>query len=281
MTRLFSMLINTNIGQVIARLKRLDEAVPQALRKAADPGYWRPRLESVALKTIRAQWALEPNIALREIYERVTGKVMASIVAEVFDRGTYFRMSMPEPANPSPINLPAAASFNIEQRTPSGRIKKDVIQQGVYYPELIDQEGVQNLERVRHIVRDWVMLEKNRDARDYKADGTPLSDEELAERVSAILGIGRSGVIPRERTQTVQDAAESLARAIQRWLDGEGDSPPVNYDARTTSHLSPEVAAQWLHAVLLAWQKFMLAALPGNISFQLNKVFQSIQKELI
>jgi hypothetical protein len=269
-------MIQSNIGQVIARLKRLDEAVPHALRKGAEPGYWKPRLESVALKTIRAQWALEPNIRLRELYERITPKVMATLTADLFDGGSRFTMSIPQASQRVAADLAAAASFNISQRTPTGRIKKEVFQQNFYRPQTIDQRAVENLERARQIVLDWVMLEKNRDDRDRRSDGTMLSDEEIAERIGSILGIGRSGVVPRERTQTVKDAAESLSGAIQRWLDGEGDSPPVNYDsAAPAKALPPEAAAQWLQAVLLAWQEFLISSLPSRLSFQLAKVFQA------
>jgi hypothetical protein len=269
------MFFQTNVGQVIARLKRLDEAIPHALRKSVEPGYWKPRLESVALKTIRAQWALESNTKLRELYERITPKVVATITADFFDGSSCFTMSIPLDSKRIAADFAAAASFNISQRTPTGRLKKEVFQQSFYRPQSIDQRAVENLERARQIVSDWVMLEKNRDDRDRRSDGTMLSDEEIAERIGSILGIGRS-VVPRERTQIVKDAAESLSGAIQRWLEGEGDSPAVNYDSGASAKaLAPEVAAQWLQAVLLAWQKFLISSLPSRLSFQLAKVFQA------
>jgi hypothetical protein len=268
-------MIHSNLGQVIARLKRLDEAVPQAIRKSAEPGYWKPRLESVALKTIRAQWASEPNPRLRDLYEKITPRIVSTITADFFDGGTYFALSVPQDSKPAAADLAAAASFNIGQRTPTGRSKKEVFQQKFFRPQTVDQQAVENLERARQIVRDWVMLEKSRDDRDRRSDGTMLSDEEITERIGAILGIGRTGVIPRERTQTVQDAAESLSGAIQRWLDGEGDSPPVNYDKFDPRALTPEVAARWMQAVLQAWQKYIVASLPARVSFHLAKVFQA------
>jgi hypothetical protein len=268
-----SFMIQSNVGQVIARLKRLDEAVPHAVRKSAEPGYWKSRLASVALKTIRAQWASEPNPKLRQLYETLTPKVVSTLVADTFEGGTYFAMHVPEPGKRAATDFAAAASFNISQRTPTGRTKKSAFQQNFFRPDTIDKSAAENLERARQIVLDWVKIEKNLDARDRKSDGSFLSEEEIAERIGAILGIGRSGVIPRERTENVQTAAESLSSAIQRWLDGEGENPPVNYD-KSEGKLSPDVAGTWLNAVLLAWQKYLIASLPARVSFHLAKVFQ-------
>lgn len=267
-------MIQSNVGQVIARLKRLDDAVPQALRKSIEPGYWKPRLASVALKTIRAQWASEPSPKVRELYEKITPAVVSTLVADWFDSGTYFTMSVPDSGRRLATDLAAAAQFNIGQRTPTGRVKKEVFQQNFFRPDTVNHAAIENLERARQFVLDWVKIEKHLDHRDQKADGTYLSEEEIAERIGAILGIGRTGVIPRDRTISVQTAAQSLSSAIQRWLDGEGENPPVNYD-KSEAKLDPKVAGAWLQAVLLAWQKYLVASLPARVSFHLAKVFQA------
>ena len=288
------MLISSNIKQVIARLERLHAELPSAPNKATAPGYWKPRLESVAHKTIVAQWVSERSLKLHVLYERITPKVVRTIMGEVFDRGTFFTMRIPADSIRKPVGIAEAAAFNLERLTPTGRVKKDVIDKGIFNPETISQASAENLERVRRIVFDWVELEKRRDTRDFKADGTPMSTEEIADRISAILGIGPNGVIPRDRGQLVQDAAASLSSAIQRWLDGEGDTPPPNFDkgaslvqpssaspAALPPGLPPEVAEQWLSAVLAAWSAFLMAALPGRISFQITMLFISIRKSML
>jgi hypothetical protein len=290
------MMIKSNVGQVVGRLRRLDAEMPAALSRAVSPTYWKPRFESVALRTLRAQWALERNLALRELYERLTPRIVATMVGETFEGGTLFGLSIPRELVQPSVNLAGAAEFNLGQRTPTGRIKKEVVDAGVFHPETLDQAGGENLERARQIVRDWVMLEKQLGPEDYQKDGSPLSPEQLAQRIEVILGIGRS-VVPRERTQAMQDAAASLARAIQRWLDGEGDTPSPNYSAagappwRTESGptlaaprqpaLSAEVAEQWLSAVLAAWKAYILASLPARMRMELARTMKRIQTEMI
>jgi len=127
------------------------------------------------------------------------------------------------------------------------------------------------------------MIKKHRDQRDLKEDGTPYSDEEIAERLQVILGISRKAV-PRDRSPVMDDAAAALTRGINRWLLGEGENPPVNYrnNSKTSPPtVDPPIARQWLEAVLAAWKAYLLAQLPTRIHLQLEKLFKNAKGDLL
>ena len=274
-------------------MERVERELPRAVQKAAAPGHWKPILESVAFKTIRAQWQGERSVALHEFYERITPQVVATIVGEVFEGGTRFGMSIP------PGTLAAAAHNNISQLTPTGRMRREVIDQNVFAPDQVDSNAEENLDKMRQVVLDWVRLEKRIDERDYHADGSVMSDEEIASRICNILGIGRAGgVVPQNRNEAVDAAAQGLARAIQAWLDNADTTPggtkvesvPPNYRGQqvfsgpsepVVASLTPEVARQWLEAVLAAWKSRLVAGLPGQIEFEMRRVFREVRESLL
>lgn len=270
--------VRSNVREVIHRLKRLQEGLPGVIRDSAAPVYWLPRLEASATKTIRALWASERVLAKRELYERLTPKIVATVTGAFVEHGVDFLMHVPTSGvgQDGGVNVAAASQYNLGVRTPTGRIRKYAV---------MEEEQQKNLEATRQAVRDWVMLEKRRDERDTKADGTPLSDEEIADRILQILGL-KENAAPGRRGPETEAAAEALSGAIQRWLAGEGETPPTNpgKDLGVGGGgvgLDPETLRQWLNAVLLAWRSLLLAGIPDRIALGIRKLWNKASGEMI
>ena len=273
------MKLKSNIGQVKARLQRLQAGLPEAAAAAVEPNYWLPRLERVTLATLRAQWALERNVQTRARYEHLTPLIVSTLHAEALGRAHHaFVLDLGLVDIGRGLDIEGAADYNLGSRTPTGRSKQYAVEgpngkQWIQPAGSLQQE--QNLQAARQAVLDWVRLEKNRDERD-----AGLTDEEIASRLEEILGISDRAV-PRDRTAAMNEAAEHLAGAIQRWLDGEGESPPVKTDALPLPDLQPAVIHSWLVAVLLAWQAFFRSHFRQKVQTELNKLRRRIQTELI
>lgn len=274
------MLLKSNAGVVLRRLRRFEEELPQAVKAACAPSYWKPRLEQAAYKTLRAQWLGERSVAKHALYERMTPLIVATLMAEVFEGGVHYSLRLPANApREGQFDLAGAVAYNLGTKTPTGRLKKFATH---------EEDQQQNLEAVRQTVRDWVQLEKNRDpARDSKADGTPLSDDEIAERILEILGVSDRAV-PKARSPDMDAAAEVLSVAIERWLGGDGDTPPTTPSAAaptapraTTAVMEAAVVAQWFTAVLLAWRALLLASLADRTRREVEKLWKRIESELL
>jgi len=274
--------VTSNAGRVAQQLRRFQEGLPAALGRAAAPGYWRPRLEATAAKTLRAIWALERDLNKRELYERLTPKIVGTMIAETFEGGVRFELSLPQEAQGSGgLDLAGAAAFNLGMKTPTGRTSKFALQ---------EEEALNHLDAVRQAIVDWVTLEKRRDPeRDTRADGTPLSDEELAERIMEILGVNERAV-PRARTPEMDAAAASLTTAINTWLEGDGETPPTAAAAQagqgggptiTRPGLDAATAAEWFRAVLLAWTSLLAGGLPERARMEIQKWWDRCQAELV
>jgi hypothetical protein len=248
----------------------------------------------VATKTITALWALERNVALREFYERITPKVVETVCAA--HTGAIARYVMRIPSG----SMAAASLYNLSLRTPTGRVKKEVIDQGVFEPDKMNLPSQENLERMRQMVRDWVELEKETDERDTKEGGAAMSVDEIAERVNYILGISTASG-SRQRSADMEMAAQGLTKAIQAWLDG-ADQTPGGHEVKTPSinyggpadpkgkefaptpvpaSLDPAVAQQWLEAVGKAWRDYLLQSLPSSIGLELAKLFRSTKDTML
>lgn len=262
------MILRSNIAQVIGRLKRLEAGIPEAVKEAIAPTYWKGRLEHVALQTLRAQWALERDLKKRQLYERLTPRIIATLTSEMLGMASRFTLEIPESMAVGGLNVQAAIDYKLAQLTPAGRTKKFAISEP-------DQE--EHLESVRQAIRDWVMLEKKRDERD---EG--LTDEQIAERIEEILGLS-DRAIPRERTPLLEESATSLVRAINDWLAGAGDTPPVQRDSAAPAGLTidPETAASWMQAVLLAWCSYVQTHLLDRLELTFGKLHRRIQTELL
>jgi len=262
------MTLTSNIGQVIGRLKRLQAELPGAVAAALDPAYWKPRLEFVALKTLRAQWALERDVQTRALYERLTPQIMATMTGEILGMVSRFTLELPPSAVAAGLSIQSAVDYKLNQLTPAGRERK----YAVHEP---DQEA--HLQAVKQSIRDWVTLEKRRDERDQG-----LTDEQIAERIEEILGLSDRAV-PRERTPAMEEAAAGLMRAIESWLAGDGDSPPVQSPTANVQSptMAPEVVAQWFEAVLLAWRVYLQTHLRARLELAIEKLNRRIQTELL
>jgi hypothetical protein len=248
------MLLRSNIPAVKARLQRLQAGFPDVLAQAIAPAHWKPLLELIASKTLRAQWVGETDVQTRALYERLTPRIVATFMEKLLPNGVEYTLGIPDLLL-SDVGLAAAAKFNLSTLTPTGRERKLSIK---------EVEAEAQLHSVRQTILDWVQLEKRRDERD-----AGLSDEQIAERIEHILGVG-DRVIPRDRTPAMEEAALGLNRAIQSWLDGEGDSPPPQRaEVTKAAGLAPAVAQQWLYAVLLAWREYLRVHLPSRIAMKL------------
>lgn len=263
------MRLKSNISGIVGRLKRLQAGIPEAVRDAIDPAYWKGRLEYVALKTLRAQWALERDVQTRALYERLTPRILGTLTADLVGQVSVFTLGLPSSAVAEGLNLQAAIDYKLAQLTPAGRERKYALH---------EPDAEEHLAAMRQSIRDWVTLEKERDERDQG-----LTDEQIAERIEEILGLS-DRTVPRERTPAMEAAAASLTRAIEGWLAGEGDSPPVNRPeggTATGATIAPDVAAQWLEAVLLAWRIYVQTHLLDRLALAMGKLHQRIQTELI
>lgn len=292
------MQIKSNIEGVIGRLKALEKALPEAMVAAAAPGYWKRRFIASAERTLTPLWALTRNLELRSVYERMSPRIVATIVGEAFERGSYFTMSIPPDAMRPEVSIGKAAEYAIGTRTPTGRVKKEVINRGVFDPDGPDKSNRENVDLVRQTILDWVALEKHRGPQDYKEDGTPYSDEEIAARLEVILGLRPHETLGNARTEIMKQAAEGLTRALQSWLDGEcATSPEMAASLRGAGHLAavntvgirpgspnmtfdPKVAEQWLAAVMADWKLTVFRSMPDRLRDQVDKVFARIKTEL-
>jgi hypothetical protein len=269
--------LTSNLPSVIQRLQRLQAGLPAAAAAALAPAYWHPRLEMVALRTLRAQWALERDVQTRALYERLTPRILETLRTRQAAAVLTISMGMPED-QARQLGFQAAMDYNLSRRTPSGRARKFAAE---------EPAAEKNLQAVRDSIRDWVRMEKNRDPQqDVHADGTPLTEDELVARIEEILGVGTRAV-PRARTQAMEAAAQSLTGAINAWLGGLEQtpgqtpvgSPPVERGA--TVRANPDVIHQWLAAVLVAWCEFVRAHLGDRVGMELGKLHNRLNTELL
>lgn len=268
----------------------LQSELPKALLAALDPAYWQERLKMSATKTLRKAWEGERNLALHELYERLTPRIVATIMGAYYESGVWFQMAVPpgwtEDAGGWP-DLARAAAFNAALasalpagapgRGPGRPTKMSIDEMLLTHPE--EQK---NLEKVRQAILDWVTFEKDWDERDYHADGTPSTPQERAERVMEILGVGEPGA----RTVDMDVAAIGLAAAIESWLAGEGSTSPEmaqsaraaeaaqhgEPESKSASRLDPAVAHEWLEKVLAGWVALVRRDLPRRIERELDKL---------
>lgn len=264
------MKLRSNLPQVIQRLKRLQEGIPDAVDQAIAPAHWKGRLEHVALKTLRAQWALEPNVQTRALYEGLTPRLLATLTGVMQAHVASFSLEMPG-GLAEQLSIEAAIAYNLGRRTPTGREKKYAV---------TEQGPERNLAAVRETILQWVRLEKRRDGQDTRADGTPMSDEEIAERIMVIMGL--SSVPGRRRTENMKAAEQSLSRAIQQWLDGEGETPPVSpHIGGGAVTVSPQTLNQWMTAVMAAWLEYVRAHLRDRVALKLVQLNERVRTSML
>ena len=256
------MMITSNIKFVKRRLQQVQRAIPGAVNKSISPEFWIERLKFTALKTIRKQWAGERRLALRELYEKITPFIVETVTGNPIEHGAVYLMTIPRTAGLKPdVDLREAIKFNLAYitsiTTPTGRLRKGLTPESIAMMAVDESE---NLQRAREAVADWVQFEKRRDEGD-----AGLTDDEIIERIEVILGLSSNWKI--ERTPEMDAAADKLVPAIERWLGGEGDSPPTK---RVSSSISNETIRQWLHAVLVAWRMDILGLLPIRLSLEIR-----------
>lgn len=268
------MQIKSNIAKVIAGLRQYQSGVPAAIQRTVAPKYWKPRLEQSATHTLRAQWALERNLAVREMYERLTPRIVNTIEAMILEDGARFTLGIPGDGRGGSGDIVGgdvakAIDYHVEGQTPGGKPSKN-------FRRAPDQltEDAENRERVREAVLQWVREEKVRDERD-----AGLTDEEIADRIEWIMGLHRN-TSPKEWTAAMQEAGARLANRVQMFIDeagtgGTGSGKPAG--AASVPQLAPEVAAEWLEAIFASWSALFITGLPSKLEFELGKLTQSIK----
>ena len=205
------MKLISNLAGVIDRLEELQAGYPAAVRRALAPEQWTPRLRDIAEKTLTAQvWSLgvtdEMDVQTRARLKRLIPQLVDTVMGVARPEGSLFQMWLP-PNAVADISFTGAAKFASNQWTPMGRAKKFAMP---------DPQGEENLQAARQAVLDWVMLEKKRDTRDEKKDGSMMSDDQIADRVERIMGL-------RPKMGEMHDTGD-LA---------DPDSPPENCAGRS------------------------------------------------
>ena len=280
------MKLISNLAGVIDRLEELQAGYPAAVRRALAPEQWTPRLRDIAEKTLTAQvWSLgvtdEMDVQTRARLKRLIPQLVDTVMGVARPEGSLFQMWLP-PNAVADISFTGAAKFASNQWTPMGRAKKFAMP---------DPQGEENLQAARQAVLDWVMLEKKRDTRDEKKDGSMMSDDQIADRVERIMGL-RPKMGEMHDTGDLADPdspAGKLRGAIQAWLDGDETTPsgkhkiespaPTYLTKRQGSGISNAQAAQWLGAVLAAWVSFARVHLRDRVEAELNKLHARVKAE--
>lgn len=288
--------ITTNIEAVQERLLRLEVEIHKALLRALDVKVWRNTLQERARRVIRKQWEGERDVALRECYEKLTPRIVAAFMCALYDTGAWFSMTVPHAAMDLAAlwpDLARAATFNAMSQ-PTGRAGRptNLAAGKAGDPALVYPEEHANLERVRQAIREWAAFEKELTADDLNKDGTPRTPEKIAEDIMEILGVGHS---TKPRSEVMDDAARNLAGAIEAWLAGDKTTPggtpiltspetaraaqqaeAVQYGESPVKTIHPEVAEQWMRAVLADWVLVVRERLPMHIERELTKVRQTM-----
>lgn len=286
------MKIQSNIQEVISRLNRVDAEVPEAVARAIAPVYWTPRLKAAALRVLREQWGRESNATVRAQHERMVPRIVETIMGQVFERGSFFTMSLPRDAIAA-TDIEQAAEYQSSIRTPTGRYKR--MPDPTPEEEQASQQNQENLNRVRQLILDWVMLEKRLTPEEQNE-----APERVAEKIEVILGLRPHETLGMARSERMKDAAEAIAGALKNWMEGEGESgtnPEMAAGMRAqglspqvtnvagfpvplgSATVSPEVALRWLEAALEAWVKLLAKELPGRIREEVAKTMGDVKRE--
>lgn len=255
--------ISSNLPQVIARLERLEKELPNAIRRAVAPAAWRNSFEVNAEKTLRALVVTETNLNRREMMMALIPRFVATLTAEVIEGGSRFSMSAPESFSTTGKVAEAADIVErLKTRTYGDQTRARRV------PLAASPDEQQTLEVVRTAVLKWVQEEKLKDPTD-----TGLSDDEIADRLLWIMGLHPDSK-PTEITEAMKEAGERLASRIQDFMDTEEFASSVN-------RLDPEMATQWLVAVLETWKALFRTRLHGRIEHELVKMHHSLQGTML
>ncbi len=242
-------MLTSNLPGVIARVKRFAAAIPGAAAKACAPAAWRARLEHAAYVTLRAQWASERSLARRELFEKLTPRILATFTAELLP-GPVTRFTLSGPGGDgeaAAADVGGAVADHLGRQTPGGRLKK-------YAITTPEQEA--NAAAVQEALLEWVKTEKRKETEKGGRD-EGLSDEQIAERLGYVLGLAGT---PSDRSSAMQDPIDRMAGYIQDFINeggGRGEGGAATVDAETV--------AGWLRAVLAAWLSLIRESLPLHL----------------
>lgn len=247
------MILSSNIGEVIGRLKRWQEGLPGAMQRACAPDYWTEQLKMVARATLQAQlaqWSGEVSVDekaadlvvgfVQEFVDGITGRWNGTIAEyrAVWDEG--------------PVDL--------------NKVLDDmgvVIMTGQYTLDL----DPATLEKAKAAVAGWVRNEK------ILSEQDDYDVEQATERVQRILGLiepGSPAAVAGWSASTYrQYVAGRLALEVQQWMNRQGGSGRF---------LTPEIVQQWLGAVLVAWRDYVRLHLRDRIEAELGALTRGIAR---
>ncbi len=240
-------MITSNIKGVIARLQRFETGLPAALERAVAPKRWEAPLKNTArMGLLAVAWPEE---------RRWVDYFVDAVHGSLFARGVRWTLDVRD--------LPGVPQVGqVQDLKGEGfgmRGRRVPLEQG--------QAEQKQVEAVRRGILEWVREEKDRDP----VDDAGLSDAELADRIEWIMGVH-----PRSRahgrTTGMELAGQSLAGAVQRWLDEKGGEQ---------GKLPEKRVKVWLQAVLIVWRDKFLTELPIAVKQEIRKQWQASGEKLL
>lgn len=240
--------IESNIKGVLAQVERLQARIPRAMEAALQPERWRVPAEMTARRVLNA---------LADPTERpLIEPFVQTVTAEWISNGLEFKMHQP--------NLPGAGGLDLRGLVGAAQLAGPLHQViGLADLPLFLNAFLGSRDLAREVIRDWVATEKDLDARDIKEDGTPMTVDEITDRLMSILfdPVGARAA-----------AAESLlASEAERGPHAGGGLRLIDFFAvhpLSAGLGGGNLAAltdRWLRAVLAAWRELVTLYYPARV----------------
>lgn len=248
--------VETNFAGVLQRLERLQASLPVVMERAMHPkhGGWASLFRHAAKQSLMASAAAERNVVRREQYLRLVPAFVESFAAVATSNGWEYSLRAPDLG----VQLDVESAIATQQTLMTSRGTTSVTEtRRMGVDESIRHK--QNLELVRQAIRDFVSTPvsgggKRRDERDLRADGTPLSDDEIVARLERIMGLTTA---PDKWSPAMQQASGGLVQALNDFLENGS-----NIEREHENHLAGlgqnslidrATARQWLMIALATW----------------------------
>lgn len=221
------LIVESNIDQVLASIARTRSAAVEAPVAAMDRvGHWSERAKTVATQALMVVASVE--------HRRFIGDVVDSVRADrVGTRALELRAHYQKTEG-------AEKGLNLEEEI------------GQFNPLFRDE--------LMDILEAWVRDEKHKDDRDMHADGTPKSDQEIAEGLYAIL-------FHPDETSFGRD----LAR--ESFLHSTNPTGLLSYAARfQDAGLPSAILSQWYDVIWDAWANMLSIELPDQVRQEFQRL---------
>lgn len=222
------MKITSNISAVRGRLDRYANAVPLAMQRANAAPEWQAEAREMAGKVL-------DRLAAEHQKQFIPG-FLELVVHGILEGGFSLRMTTPQ--FDELLQDAEAARARAKAALDAG--------QSPSYNDLLQS------------VTWWVENVKRKDARDRHSDGSPKSDDDIAQFITFLLTTSDSNLIGKRA-----HASQKLEGAIAQWLE------------ESSVTLGRETITLWLHAVLKAWGQLVRAKWPQKFKRELRKEMQA------